>query len=141
MDTIGVVGIAVGAAALVLCSVLVVVGSVRGQPLAEVLLSAVALAVSAIPEGLPVALTVALAVAVSRMARRGVVVRHLPAVEALGKLRDNRAVEPRFRRQNDDDIRRQLLSSGVERIRLGHRLAAFHESACHGVSSCTTGES
>ena len=74
----------VGAAALVLCSVLVVVGTVRGQPLAEVLLSAVALAVSAIPEGLPVALTVALAVAVSRMARRGVVVRHLPAVEALG---------------------------------------------------------
>jgi magnesium-transporting ATPase (P-type) len=48
------------------------------------MLGAIALAVSAIPEGLPVALTVALAVAVSRMARRGVLVRHLPAVEALG---------------------------------------------------------
>jgi magnesium-transporting ATPase (P-type) len=74
----------VGAAALGLCGMLVVVGALRGQPLTEVLLSAIALAVSAIPEGLPVALTVALAVAVSRMARRGVVVRHLPAVEALG---------------------------------------------------------
>ena len=67
-----------------LCVVLVMVGTARGQPLAEVLLAAIALAVSAIPEGLPVALTVALAVAVSRMANRGVVVRHLPAVEALG---------------------------------------------------------
>jgi magnesium-transporting ATPase (P-type) len=73
-----------GAAAAVLCAVLVGLGLARSQPLEEVLLGAIALAVSAIPEGLPVALTVALAVAVSRMARRGVVVRHLPAVEALG---------------------------------------------------------
>jgi magnesium-transporting ATPase (P-type) len=74
----------IGAAAIALCAVLVLVGSARGQPLSEVLLGAIALAVSAIPEGLPVALTVALAVAVSRMARRRIVVRHLPAVEALG---------------------------------------------------------
>jgi magnesium-transporting ATPase (P-type) len=74
----------VGAAAIGLCGLLVAVGFLRGQPLVDVLLGAIALAVSAIPEGLPVALTVALAVAVSRMARRGVVVRHLPAVEALG---------------------------------------------------------
>jgi magnesium-transporting ATPase (P-type) len=74
----------IGIAALVLSALLVTLGGLRGQPLGEVLLSAIALAVSAIPEGLPVALTVALAVAVSRMARRGVVVRNLPAVEALG---------------------------------------------------------
>ncbi|MBW2385795.1 MAG: HAD-IC family P-type ATPase, partial [Deltaproteobacteria bacterium] len=74
----------IGAAVIVLCAVIVGLGTLRGQDLGEVLLSAIALAVSAIPEGLPVALTVALAVAVSRMARRGVVVRHLPAVEALG---------------------------------------------------------
>jgi magnesium-transporting ATPase (P-type) len=74
----------VGAATLGLTAVLVGIGALRGQPLDELLLGAVALAVSAIPEGLPIALTVALAVAVSRMARRRVVVRSLPAVEALG---------------------------------------------------------
>lgn len=50
----------------------------------EVFLFVVALAVSAIPEGLPVAMTVALAVATTRMARRGVIVRRLTAVEGLG---------------------------------------------------------
>jgi magnesium-transporting ATPase (P-type) len=50
----------------------------------SILLTSVALAVAAIPEGLPVALTVALAISVSRMAKRGVVVRKMAAVEGLG---------------------------------------------------------
>jgi magnesium-transporting ATPase (P-type) len=50
----------------------------------EMLLFVVALAVSAIPEGLPVAMTVALAIASTRMARKGVIVRRLAAVEGMG---------------------------------------------------------
>ncbi|QQL46202.1 cation-translocating P-type ATPase [Sulfuriroseicoccus oceanibius] len=50
----------------------------------EMFLFVVALAVSAIPEGLPVAMTVALSIATTRMARRGVIVRRLTAVEGLG---------------------------------------------------------
>jgi Ca2+-transporting ATPase len=57
---------------------------VHGHGLTETFTFAVALAVSAVPEGLPVALTVALAVATNRMARRGVIVRRLAAVEGLG---------------------------------------------------------
>ncbi len=56
----------------------------HGYSVVEMFMFGVALAVSAIPEGLPVALTVALAVATHRMARRGVIVRQLPAVEGLG---------------------------------------------------------
>jgi P-type Ca2+ transporter type 2C len=56
----------------------------RGQSVSEMFLFAVALAVSAIPEGLPVAMTVALSIATSRMAKRGVIVRKLTAVEGLG---------------------------------------------------------
>lgn len=52
--------------------------------LADTFIFGVALAVSAIPEGLPVAITVALAIATTRMARRGVIVRKLGAVEGLG---------------------------------------------------------
>lgn len=55
-----------------------------GFSMQEMFLFAVALAVSAVPEGLPVALTVALAIGATRMARRGVIIRQLAAVEGLG---------------------------------------------------------
>jgi magnesium-transporting ATPase (P-type) len=45
---------------------------------------AIGLAVSTIPEGLPAALTVALAIGMQRMAKLGVIIRRLVAVEALG---------------------------------------------------------
>ena len=50
----------------------------------EMFMFTIAMAVSAIPEGLPVAMTVALAIATTRMARRGLIVRRLTAVEGLG---------------------------------------------------------
>ncbi len=56
----------------------------RGESWFNVLIFSVAVAVSAIPEGLPVALTVALSAASRRMSKRNVLVRRLPAVEALG---------------------------------------------------------
>lgn len=70
---------------LVAAAVIGIAGVTLGNyGVSEMFLFAVALAVCAIPEGLPVALTVALAVATTRMARRGVIVRRLTAVEGLG---------------------------------------------------------
>lgn len=75
----------IGAASVVAAVLTVVLGVlVHGRGVAEMAIFGVALAVSVIPEGLPIAITIALAVASTRMARRGVIVRRLGAVEGLG---------------------------------------------------------
>ena len=71
-------------AAGVVCLAFAGLAWIEGEGLLESIRIGVALAVAAVPEGLPVVLTVALAVGVERMARRGAIVRHLQAVEALG---------------------------------------------------------
>jgi calcium-translocating P-type ATPase len=60
------------------------VGQAMGLPTWENLLFAIGIIVANVPEGLLPTVTLSLAMATQRMARRNALVRHLPAVEALG---------------------------------------------------------
>jgi Ca2+-transporting ATPase len=71
---------------LVVCSVVMVLGLLRGQDLELMALTAISLAVAAVPESLPAVVTLSLGLAAMRMARRHAVVRRLPAVETLGSV-------------------------------------------------------
>lgn len=71
-------------AALGIVALLFVLGLWRGTNLFELFMTSISLAVAAVPEGLPAVVTVALSLGVSRMARRGALVRKLAAVETLG---------------------------------------------------------
>ncbi len=71
---------------LAICGALLVVGILQGKPAIELMTMLAALFICVIPEGLPVVLTLVLVSGAYRMAKNNVLVKNLPAVEALGRI-------------------------------------------------------
>jgi Ca2+-transporting ATPase len=72
-------------ACVILSALLFAIGLIKGGfTIWTLLLTAVSLAVAGIPEGLPAITTITLALGMQRMAKRGALIRSLPAVETLG---------------------------------------------------------
>jgi P-type Ca2+ transporter type 2C len=75
-----------GIAALTICAVIFIIGVFQGRGYLEMFMLAVSLAVAAIPEGMPAIVSIVLAIGVQRMIKQNVIIRKLPAVEALGSV-------------------------------------------------------
>jgi Ca2+-transporting ATPase len=73
-----------GWAALAICTIVFLVGWLRGQDALEMFEVAVTLAIAAVPEGLPAVVTISLALGMREMIRRNALIRRLSSVETLG---------------------------------------------------------
>ena len=79
-------GRVLGILALFIVALVILLGWLRNEALAELFLTGISMAVAAVPESLPAVVTISLALGSQRLLKRQALIRKLPAVETLGSV-------------------------------------------------------